>query len=140
MRIILRVVALVVGNLKPLEFAVENCITGVLTVVNRKPGEAVVDACESLLVGNRNPGLRVVVVLAVVVNLVNGFCVVVVVVVVLGGLLNGLCVVVVVVVVVGGLVIGSCVVVAVVAAVTVVVGDLVVMRGEVNATRALVVL
>lgn len=121
MRIILRVVALAVGNLMPRDFVVENCITGVLTVVKRKPDEAVVDACDGLLVGNRNPALRVVVVLAVVVDLENGLCVVVVVVVVAGGLVNGLCVVVVVVVMVGGVVNGLRVVVVVV----VVVGGLV---------------
>lgn len=103
----------------PRDFVVENCITGVLTVVKRKPGEAVVDACDGLLVGNRNPALRVVVVLAVVADL--GLCVVVVVVVVEGGLVNGLCVVVVVVVMVGGVVNGLRVVVVVV----VVVGGLV---------------
>lgn len=104
----------------PRDFVVENCITGVLTVVKRKPGEADVDACDGLLVGNRNPALRVVV-LAVVVDLENGLCVVVVVVVVEGGLVNGLCVVVVVVVMVGGVVNGLRVVVVVV----VVVGGLV---------------
>lgn len=103
----------------PRDFVVENCITGVLTVVKRKPDEAVVDACDGLLVGNRNPALRVVVVLAVVADL--GLCVVVVVVVVEGGLVNGLCVVVVVVVMVGGVVNGLRVVVVVV----VVVGGLV---------------
>lgn len=103
----------------PRDFVVENCITGVLTVVKRKPDEAAVDACDGLLVGNRNPALRVVVVLAVVADL--GLCVVVVVVVVEGGLVNGLCVVVVVVVMVGGVVNGLRVVVVVV----VVVGGLV---------------
>lgn len=103
----------------PRDFVVENCITGVLTVVKRKPDEAVVDACDGLLVGNRNPALRVVVVLAVVADL--GLCVVVVVVVVEGGLVNGLCVVVVVVVMVRGVVNGLRVVVVVV----VVVGGLV---------------
>lgn len=133
LRIILRVVAVGVGNLKPRDFVVENFITGVFTVVNLKPGGLVVGACEGLLVGNLNPGLRVVVVLVVVVRLVVGLCVVVVVVVevvVVGGLVNGLCVVV-VVVVVGGLVDGLRVVVVVV-----VVGGLVVTRGEVNALAA----
>lgn len=99
----------------PRDFVVENCITGVLTVVKRKPDEAVVDACDGLLVGNRNPALRVVVVVE------NGLCVVEVVVVVAGGLVNGLCVVVVVVVMVRGVVNGLRVVVVVV----VVVGGLV---------------
>lgn len=135
LRTILRVVAVGVGNLKPRDFVVENFITGVFTVVNLKAGGLVVGACEGLLVGNLNPGLRVVVVLVVVVRLVVGLCVVVVVVVVVevvvvGGLVNGLCVVV-GVVVVGGLVDGLRVVVVVV-----VVGGLVVTRGEVNALAA----